>query len=309
MTNSTESEPRAHHYLPQCWLAGFTDTGEKDGRLWVTDFGRSKQWPSSPPNVGHSRDFYRISEPNMDPVTVEKFYSKIEDKIAPLLKNLDRGKRAPTKHEIESICIFIAFQWSRVPAFRPKMLAIAHKINRANMARALRNQASWKRVLKKLNVPFDSPEADYDKMRDFVESDQYFLSADKEWYIQQGIESANMIVPPLLTRHWHAYVSQKGSFIASDNPVALEGEKGEMVGFANAGVVIYPLSRHILLCGTKLDMTPAPLSELLIARLNTLMMLKAHEQVFSWKPDFCFLDDSEHYQTEWKLFAKDRFSI
>ena len=35
---------------------------------------------------------------------------------------------------MESLCIFMALQWSRVPAFRPKMLAIARKINRANMA-------------------------------------------------------------------------------------------------------------------------------------------------------------------------------
>ena len=122
MAHSLESEPRAHHYVPQCWLSGFTSTRELDGRLWVTDFKRTKQWPSSPPNVGHSRDFYRISEPNLDPVTVEKFYSKIEDRIAPLLKDLDREKRTPTKNEMESICIFMAFQWSRVPAFRPKIV-------------------------------------------------------------------------------------------------------------------------------------------------------------------------------------------
>ena len=180
MTHSKKSEPRAHHYVPQCWLAGFTDTEEQDGRLWVTDLGRSKQWPSSPPNAGHSRDFYRISEPSFDPVTAEKFYSKIEGKIAPLLRNLNQEKRPPTKGEMESLCIFMALQWSRVPAFRPKMLAIAHKINRENMARALKNPAAWKKVLKKLNVPFDSPEADYDKMREFVESEQYSLSADKE---------------------------------------------------------------------------------------------------------------------------------
>jgi hypothetical protein len=210
---------------------------------------------------------------------------------------------------MESLCIFMALQWSRVPAFRPKVLDVAYKINRANMARALRNPASWRRVLKRLNVPFDSPEADYDRMREFVESEQYSLSGDNEWYIQQGIESATTIAPSLQKRHWHAYVSQKGSFIASDNPVVLDGGKKEMVGFANAEVVVYPLNRHVVLCGARLDVTPVTLSEILIARLNTLMMLTAHEQVFSWKSDFCWLDHSEHYQTDWRLFEKDRFPI
>jgi hypothetical protein len=57
----TEREPRAHHFVPQCWLAGFTETGEKDGQLWVTDLHRRKQWLSSPVNSGRRRDFYRTS--------------------------------------------------------------------------------------------------------------------------------------------------------------------------------------------------------------------------------------------------------
>jgi len=104
------------------------------------------------------------------------------------------------------------------------MLAIAHK-SIGEHARALKSRASWSRVLKKMNVPFDSPEADYDKMREFVESEQYSLSAEKEWYIQQGIESANMIAPSLQARHWQAYVSKKGSFIAPTIPWCLKAGK------------------------------------------------------------------------------------
>jgi hypothetical protein len=43
--------------------------------------------------------------------------------------------------------------------------------------------------------------------------------------------------------------------------------------------------------------------EMLTARLDTFMMLHAQEQVFSRKPDFCSLDHSEQYQTDWKLFS------
>lgn len=300
-------EPRAHHYLPRCWLAGFTKTGQKDGRLWVTDLKRTSQWSSSPPNAGHSRDFHRISDPGADPVAVENFYSKIEDKIAPILKSLDQEKRPPTKNELEGLCFFMAIQWSRVPAFRSTMLDIAHRVDKANMAKALKSRDSWKRMLKKLRVPLDNPEADYDKMKDFVESEQYSLYAENEWYVQQGIESIQIAFPSLLSRQWQTYISQKGSFIASDNPVVLDSEKNQMIGIANAEVIIYPLSRHVLLQGTRFEASRQFLNELLIARFNTLMMLSAHEQVFSWKPDFCWLSHSERYQTDWKLFAKDKF--
>ena len=73
-----EAEPRRHHYVPQCWLAGFTETGENDGRLWVTDFSRQQQWPTTPANAGHIRDFYRLADPAPDPVAVERFFSQLE---------------------------------------------------------------------------------------------------------------------------------------------------------------------------------------------------------------------------------------
>src|SRR5712671_5743609 len=120
MKNPKGPEPRAHHYVPQFWLARFTESGDKEGRLWVTDFKRHKQWSSTPANTGHRRDFYRISDDfRVDPVIVEKFYSRIEDLIAPVLKTLDEERCGPIKPELEALCVFMALQWARVPAFRP----------------------------------------------------------------------------------------------------------------------------------------------------------------------------------------------
>jgi hypothetical protein len=307
MAQTRQPEPRSHHYAPQCWLAGFTDSGQSDGRLWVTDLHRKKQWPTTPPNAGHRRDFYRVSWPERDPVIVEKLYSRVEDGVAPILKALDEDERGPTAQELEGLCAFMAIQWTRVPAFRPKMLSIAQTVNRATMKKVLKTRGSWKRTLKRLDQPLDSPEADYNKMREFVESEQYSLSADNEWYVMQALEGAQTIVPSLLKRHWQVSISKNGSFVASDNPVALDGEKREQIGFANAGVVIFPISRHVLLHGYLSEVGPVHLTEMLIARLNTMMMLHAHEQVFSSKADFCWLDKSERYQTDWKLFDRDTF--
>jgi hypothetical protein len=69
-----QPEPRRHHYAPRCWLAGFTETGEPDGRLWVTDLARRKQWVTSPGNAGFVRDFYRLPGENLDPVMAEKTF-------------------------------------------------------------------------------------------------------------------------------------------------------------------------------------------------------------------------------------------
>ena len=307
VTSGTTREARAHHYVPQCWLAGFTESGQKNGTLWVSDLRRRKQWPTTPPNAGHRRDFYRLSSPVVDPVVVEKFYSKLEDGIAPILRALDQELRNPTMQELEVLCAFIALQWTRVPAFRPKMLRIAEKVNRATMDKVLKNPESWRRTLKKMKVSLDAPEADYHKMREFVESGQYNLSADDEWYVKQSLEGAEAIIPTLLRRHWQTLTSQKGSFIGSDNPVALDGERRKMIGFANAEVIIFPISKHVVLYGTLSRIRSIPTTEMLIARLNTMAMLHAHEQVFSRRPDFCWLDEAERYQTGWTSFEREKY--
>jgi hypothetical protein len=36
-------------------------------------------------------------------------------------------------------------------------------------------------------------------------------------------------------------------------------------------------------------------------------MLTAHEQVYSHCPDFCWLDETGAYRTDWKLFSKEKF--
>lgn len=75
------------------WLAGFTETGENDGRLWVTDFSRQRQWPTTPANAGHIRDFFRLANPAPDPVVVERFFSQLEGMVAPVFRALDTERR------------------------------------------------------------------------------------------------------------------------------------------------------------------------------------------------------------------------
>jgi hypothetical protein len=307
MAPPTSPAPRAHHFVPQCWLSGFTETGQKSSRLWVTDLKRRKQWPSTPVESGHRRDFYRLSAQQPDPVVVEKILSKIEDGIAPLLKALDGERRGPTEDELEGLLGFMAIQWVRVPAFRPTILGIADSIHRAKMSEFLRSPESWAQMLKEADIPADSPGADYERMREFERSGEYSLSAETEWYLMRAFEGAKTIIPLLLARRWGASISRKGSFIGSDNPVVLDGPKGGMVGFKNAEIVTYPVSRHVTLYGTKLVEKSPFVNQMYIARQNTFMMLTAGEQVFSSVPGFCWLDETEAYQTDWRLFSKEKF--
>ncbi|MBV9888394.1 MAG: DUF4238 domain-containing protein [Acidobacteria bacterium] len=306
---AVKCEPRAHHFLPQCWLSGFTTTGENDGRLWVTDFKRRKQWPSGPGNAGHRRDFYRISDPALgDPVAFEKAFSRIESSIAPFLKVLNSHPRGLYRHEWESLFVYMAVQWMRVPAFRPMLLRISDEIHRQIFADVLKTPESWAAFLKKCGIAVDTPGAEYDRVVKFERNHDYSLSAEPEWFLDRGFKAIEHVASCLAERNWRAALSSSGSFICSDNPVAMDGPHGQLVGFKSADVVMFPVNRHVLVYGTTSVCENRSTTRKRIAAHNTFTMLTADEQVYSHVADFCWLDQTGAYQTDWKLFAKEKFS-
>lgn len=305
-----KSEPRAHHYVPQCWLAGFTDTGSKDGCLFVTDLKRQKQWPSTPPNVGHRRDFYRISAPKMEPTAFEKVFARVEDFIAPTLKALYEKPQYPTPEQLDKLLYFAAIQFVRVPAFRPTLLKISDSIHRSVISEALRSKESWQALLRDAGISIDDPAADYDRMlafeRDVINTGEYSLSAENEFFLLRGLDAVEKpIWPSLKERHWGAILSNNGEFIGSDNPVMLDGEKNKPVGFKSAKVIILIVNRYLLLCGTNHRLAGTGGNRKLLAFHNSFTMLAAEEQLYSHRPDFCWLNERRELCTDWKLFSKD----
>jgi len=303
------SEPRAHHFTPQCWLAGFTDSGQKDGRLFVTDLKRQKQWPSSPPNAGHRRDFYRVEDGNLDPVYFERAFSQIEAIVAPALRDLYDGPREPGVEEMDALLYFVAIQYIRVPAFRPSLLRIADSINRSMIAGALKSPKTWAKALTKAGISADAPGADYESMlayeRDVIQTGQYTISAENDFFLVRGFRvAASAIYPSLKLRYWRTLISPTGSFIGSDNPVVLDGPKGQRIGFKSAEIVIFTVNRFVALYGTNLPVRRALVNRRFIASHNSFMMMNADEQLYSHVPDFCWLDAEARVRTDWQSFSK-----
>jgi hypothetical protein len=296
-------ESRGHHIVPACWLAGFTDTGEKHGTLWVTDLKRGKQWISNPTKSGRRRDFNRLSDEQNDPLLVEANLAKIEDIIAPVLKRLNDERRCPFKDELHGLLQFMAIQWARVPAFRPKILAIAEGVHRDILTELLKTPESWAEWLEENDLK-NGPPDEYENWRELLRSG-FSLSVNNDWLLKKAFQSANTTAQCLQAKHWSCSISKTGRFIGSDNPVMLDGTAPQ-IGFKNADILTYPVSRHVLLYGTRVVAHAPFLNLKYIARQNTFSMLCAEEQVFSHVPDFYWLDENERCQTDWSLFRKDK---
>ena len=163
-----------------------------------------------------------------------------------------------------------------------------------------------------LNLPseeIDVPVSErigYERILEYHRSTPYTVSAPTEWYLLRGVQAVQHVLPILEKRRWKPFLSPTGSFIGSDNPVVLEGPKDEMIGFKNAEIILYPVSRHLVVYGTVDPRGRIRENRNNIARINTLIMLTADQQVFSHLPDFCWMDENNKYQTDWRLFSKEK---
>jgi hypothetical protein len=176
-------------------------------------------------------------------------------------------------------------------------------VAREKLATDLRSRQHWQKALKRAGISENDPGAAYESMLEFYHHGEFSLTVQTEWYVKQTFQAAEHILPSLRQRHWRSIFSPTGSFISSDNPVIVDGPKGQKMGFKNAEIVLYVLSRHVLAYSTLEPDIPQLVNRKYIAHMNTLSLLRA-EQVFSTVPDFCWLDENKKYQTDWGLFMK-----
>ncbi len=253
------------------------------------------------------RDFYRLNEPSPDPTAVERFFSTLENDAGPILQSIDRAHRPPSKDELDFLLMFMAFQFVRVPSFRPIVDGVRQRLIHEGMMQRLETRDTWIAELQASGWDPNEPEFEFERVKRSFENGEWNVTADTNWYLERAFEGVERIQDLLRERHWGAIISDRGRFIASDNPILLDGEADEMVGFRNANVVGYAVSRHVFLLGTRERVPQQPENFKNIARMNTFTLLRAGEQVYSHVQNFDFLDHAHQSQHVWTLFEKARF--
>src|SRR5437899_8542632 len=100
MTKQGKANPaRRHHVIPQLYLAGFTDSGEKNGLLYAHDLRELKTWRAKPSNVAFEKDFYRIDASGIDADEIEKVFWPLEGEAARVLKKIIQLNRLPARRK------------------------------------------------------------------------------------------------------------------------------------------------------------------------------------------------------------------
>ncbi|MCP5104868.1 MAG: DUF4238 domain-containing protein, partial [bacterium] len=168
-----KGEPRRHHYIPEFYLANFTSTGQKDDFLWVLDKKQAKQWKAIPKNIAHQRDFYRIDVDELEPSYIETALSEIEEKAAPVMKEMSERCNLPKGDDFIILMNFVALMAVRVPRPRNNMSDFISKICKSYLRLTTATPERWESTASELKKKGCGNDRDvsYEKMKRFVDKD------------------------------------------------------------------------------------------------------------------------------------------
>lgn len=244
------SEPKRHHYVPQFYQKGFTNT---EGRFYVHDRSEQKVFLTTPHYVCVQRDLYAFDKGSS---TCRKFESDIladTDGMAAEVFQCLKPSMKLTVGQIATLAYFIGFQSCRLPSFERMVTQFSEGVFNNNLRITYQNT---ERATKEMNrytkatgevLPY-TPE----EIVKAVEENQIKISATKVPFLDAMIENSVPAAKYLLFTRWTFLVAPQSSrFILCDDPFVIvppEGHNYSSVAPGLPGVIVYfPLNESLCL--------------------------------------------------------------
>ena len=288
---------RKHHFLPQFYLAGFTDSGNKKGKLWVLDKENLCQWRTTPKSVAYCKDYYGIDVKDADENAVENALGEFEGQAAGVIRKTVTSEQLPKDEDFILLMNCVALFWARVPRIRNITSRFIGEVLKKLNQMMVASPQMYKGIIDRMRQDGkELPEGadDYEAMKRFVKSGEYTADFDQTWHVSKILEAMDNLIPFLMKRRWSLLIAQRGegSFICSDSPVTLTWTKDVKLpvgpGFAHKhSAVAMPLNSRITLVG-EFDrpsvVMPVPLRY--VAYFNSLVAATAERFIYSAAQDF-----------------------
>ena len=217
------NEPKGHHYVAAFHLAGFTLSGTKDGELFVLDQKQGKQWKNSPLRTARENNFNRVDLEGLDPMGIEKGFSKMEDLSATVIRELVSSKQLPTNEDDFNVLLnFVALTAARVQSVRHLHSERIDKIM-DDISRMAFLGTDGDKVLRKLAEAGGETLSDdvVLKIQDCIANKHFTYDMDKNWHIGTTMEAVNVLLPALAKRNWAVWTvaDDAPDLVCSDWPV------------------------------------------------------------------------------------------
>jgi hypothetical protein len=304
MVTKTQSKPaRKHHYIPQFYLSGFTDSGEKSGLLHAHDLQEETTWQAKPANVAFKKDFYKIDAPGINVDHVEKAFAEFEGEAARVLRKITELNKLPGRPKDYGILMYFMAQ---LVVRRPSVRETAQRQKDDLIRMVLHQHAAMPDDQLRARLEFirskdpDLPEVELETFRDFIKSDEYSIEFSQNYHMTHLLKAllptAEALVPVLAARHWVFWLAQESAnFITNDRPVNLSWTVDVGPFYANSPgfgltntAIVFPLSKRLVMYGRFDGPRGAvlPANNQRVALINRVTARSAIRFVYSTDKDF-----------------------
>lgn len=282
---------RRHHYIPQWYLAGFTDTGTADGFITVHDLVEDRDFRTRPHGVGVHRDFNRIEVEGYDPDALEQAWSQFEGDASQAVGRIIDAGNLDNGDDLTYLLNLIALLTVRNPRFRGIQNQFLDRIFRSMGQQIVSSEQVFNRIIEQAREDgVDIPEdVSFEQMVAFVDRNEFDIQIPREQNIQQEIGVVGTVIDLLHRRNWSLYTPANPElhFVSCDHPVVLSWRDPDMRGPIGDGLlnteVTFPINKKYLVIGVfEDDLNPFyEVPDISVAFANSQRRSNARRHIYS----------------------------
>ena len=291
---------KRHHYVPQCYLKGFVRDREKP-RLYVVDGKERRAFSTAPANVAAEHHFHTIDREGLPPDALENAFSSFEGELAPALERIIAARSLRQEDDRALLLNLMALMAVKNPRHRENFRSFHEQVVKRIMGLARASPERWASQMRRAKTDGyikEDADTDYQKMREFFESDQYTIQTTTDYHLDLELKSLDTLLPFFFKRRWwllRAPPDQTG-FITSDHPVCLMwSHPARRHRFPPPGhglrqtQIVFSISNELALMGAfDADEGETDADESLIADINGSILVDAERQVYARDKDFTY---------------------
>lgn len=280
---------RRHHFVPQGYLAGFTDKGTRDGQLTVFDCKSRRIFQTKPKKVAVQRDFNRFDLEGHPPDMVEQALGDFEGKAISVIHKIRTNEPLPADDELSYVMNLMALLFVRKPRLRESMNKAIKHSREIIMDRLGANEGIYNHHFKEAKKnEFIPKDAELSFERFVAERNNYTIGISTTESLFYELSVFDTVLKTFGCRHWSIMTADKEApdFITCDHPVTIASKDENGHGFGGCGTpnteMSFPLGPRHLLIGDMEKPLPrqAIASSKNVAEINNRTINNAERHVY-----------------------------
>jgi len=309
---------KRHHYLPQCYLKGFSKPRKRGKSHHVHVYDRSgKTFNANIINIATKKDFNRVEIEGHPPDAFEQGLAKFEGELGPALVRIRESRSLKNDADRALLFNFIGMLAIRTPRLREAVRDVHEQTAHIIMDLATATKETWEGQMRQMKAEGYVPkrEVPYEYVRAAVVGKKFRIEVPTERHIDREMNSLDPILQTLFKRKWVVLLPPKKSagFVTCDHPVCLIFSEPKMRdkfygpghGLARTEL-IFPIGTCMAIVGAyELEEDAIELNEDRVATVNGALVTYADRQVYAANPDFTYSTQENENPRQGSSLIKD----